>query len=274
MKTFFSLFSTLSLGFALFTLPSARPISMHSPATFGRDEHIVILVTGDALQSKPFGFSGSGSLYRASGTSTAGRLTFTLVQGAQNISLERRSGVDMTNRNNYGTNAYIPPGIYFLHYHRFDSSSHQARHRLGLSDRKCGESITFQIGNQSVNRSELQFHVAFNDLEDFHPTVSKGCITLTTQNFFTLFPDNFFADDSPLPSCATHQPLSSYNGQGNILVFVTDVTNTDIQNNQIQIFQGILSGNANNGLRPADFAGGTPAAGLVSARTRWRIGAP
>jgi len=243
-------------------------------ATFTKNDHVIILVSGDANQSQTFGFSGTGSLFRATGTSASGRLTFSAVSGASNISLERRSGADITNKSNYGENGYIPPGIYFLHYHRFDDSSHQARHRLGLSDRKCGEDIVVQVNNQTVTRSHLQFHVAFNDLEDFHPDVSKGCITLTTQNFFQLFSDNFFGTDSPLPSCGSHQPSNTFTGQGRILVFVTDVITPNAQAAQTQIFQTVVSGNANNGLTSSDFGGGAPSANLTSLRTLWKAGVP
>jgi hypothetical protein len=175
-------------------------------------------------------------MFKATGLSSEGRLTFSKVSGAQDVQLERRSGADINNKNNYGTDGYIPPGIYFLHYHRFDSSSQQARHRLGLNDRKCDENISVRVGNQTITRNNLQFHVAFNDLEDFHPGVSKGCITLTTQRFFESFRDNFFGTNSPLPSCGSHQPPTNYSGQGNILVFVTDGTNSQRQKNQLKIF--------------------------------------
>lgn len=271
--------SLLLLGLSTFVcLSTSKSLSPTSEATFmpefSKTDQLVILVKGDAQQSRPFGYSGSGSMHKASGSSSAGRLTFSPVPSAQNIPLERRSGVDITNRNNYGTDGYIPPGIYFLHYHRFDSGSHQARHRLGLSDRKCGETIRAQVGQQSIERTNLQFHVAFNDLEDFHPDVSKGCITLTTQRFFELFRDNFFSDSSPLPTCGGHQTPAAYAGQGNILVFVTDAADSQKQQGQLQIFNNILSGATANGLVAADFGAGAPTQALATLRTTWRAGLP
>jgi hypothetical protein len=266
---------SIYLGAALLICLTAQPVNPLRPTPdFSTSDTLLILVTGNTSQSRPFGYSGEATVYKASGSSSAGRLAFSPVSGAERIPVERRSGADINNTNNYGTDGYIPPGIYFLHYHRFDSSAQQARHRLGLSDRKCGESIRVQVGNQSIDRSNLQFHVAFNDLEDFHPDVSKGCITLTTQRFFELFRDNFFSTSSPLPSCSSHQTPAQFVGQGNILVFVTDATSTDRQDNQLLIFNGVVAGNATNGLSTPDFGNGSPTQRLTTLRTVWRAALP
>jgi hypothetical protein len=239
------------------------------PPTFHRNDHILILITGKSDQSQRFGYSGRGTVYKATGTSVAGRLTFSPVTGSIDIPLERRSGADPTNTNSFGVDSYIPPGIYFLHYHRFDSTSQRARHRLGLSDRKCGENIQVRIGGETISRSNLQFHIAFNDLVDFHPDVSKGCITLNTTNFFRLFSDNFFSDDSPLPGCAGHQPSNDYSGQGKILVFITDATSSDAQDRQVDVFNKILAGDP-EGVMDPNFDN----AGIGRLRTLWGSSIP
>lgn len=241
------------------------------PYAFKRDDHVLVLVTGEPLQSTLAGYSGKGSLYVATGTTPAGRLAFSGVPGAQNVSLERRSGADVTNKGEYGKSAYIPPGIYFLHYHRFDPS-HGGRPRLGLSDARCDERINARSGGAPVTRSGVQFHIAYNNLAEMEPDVSEGCVTLRRAEFGTLFPTPFFGAESPLPACGGHTTPTAYGGAGKILVFVTDASDLAIHQRQVAMFQALLTGSSSAGVTPSVFVSGS--AELRGLRDRWYVGIP
>jgi hypothetical protein len=240
-----------------------------APHTFWKNDFVLVLVTGRPMQSTLAGYSGEGSLYVANGTSTTGKLAFAGVPGAQSVKLERRSGTDIENRGNYGTGAYVPPGVYFLHYHRFDGT-HGGRPRLGLSDARCGEVIGRRAGGAPVNRNNLQFHIAYNDLAEINPDVSEGCVTLRRAEFGALFPGTFFGADSPLPGCASHTTPTPYSGAGNILVFITDATDAAIHQRQLTLFQDMVRGGAEAGLTSASFTSGS--AELAALRNRWYTG--
>jgi hypothetical protein len=202
-----------------------------------------------------------------------GKLSFSPIEGTQNVPLERRSGTDINNRNNYGTAGYIPPGIYFLHYHRFDATF-GGRHRLGLSDERCTDVIGRRAGGAPVDRSNVQFHIAFNDLNEFQPSISEGCITLRRDGFDRLFPGGFFGNSSPLPNCGGHAlpPELSFNGGGNILVFVTDVSDANLQTRQYNLMRRIVFGDIDFGITSQIFDDNNPA--LDQLRARWYIGGP
>jgi hypothetical protein len=248
-----------------------RGESAAPPPVFRKDDFIVVLVTGQPLQSTIAGYSGQGSLFVGSGTSTAGKITFTGVPGAQSVNLERRSGTDVTNRGNYGTGAYVPPGIYFLHYHRFDPT-HGGRPRLGLGDARCGEVIAKRTGGAPLDREHVQFHIAFNDLAEITPKVSEGCVTLRRAEFESLFPASFFSADSPLPGCSGDPTPTPYSGAGRILVFITDATDAGIHGRQVAFFRSLIRGEASGGVTAANFVSGS--AELQSLRTRWYSGLP
>jgi hypothetical protein len=237
---------------------------------FRRDDHIIILVSGNALQSAPFGYSGAGSMYQASGSSAFSRYTFSVVSGASDVPLERRSAKDITNRGDYGTNAYIPPGVYFLHYHKFDTSHNLQRRRLGLGDNKCSEDIAARPNGAPVTRQFIQFHVAYNNLNEFSPGVSQGCLTLTQAQFDILFPTGFFGTGSPLADCPQDGDDDQMSGNGDILVFVTDASNDALQTRQLTLFKAIVRGDS-GGLSSAHFA---PGSELALLRSRWYTGIP
>lgn len=253
--------------------PSHTPAAANqvglTPPMFRKNDVVLVLVTGQPLQSTPAGYSGQGSLYVANGTSSAGKLAFAGVASAQSVNLERRSGTDVTNHGNYGTGSYIPPGVYFLHYHRFDPT-HGGRPRLGLSDARCGEVIGRRAGGAPVDRRNLQFHIAFNDLAEIEPDVSEGCVTLRRAEFGTHFPSTFFGADSPLPACASHTTPTPYSGAGNILVFVTDARDAAIHQRQLRFFQSLVRGDAGAGVTGASFVSGSAELGAL--RNRWYTG--
>jgi len=147
--------------------------------TFTPKDKLLILLTGFPASTTMFGYSGKATMYRAIGTNADGSLQFASIPGVQNINVERNSAKDFTNKANYGTNGFVPPGIYSLHYHRLDPSLGQVRHRLGMSDDPGGETIRTTIPTPPVTRKSIQFHKAFNDLASFSASVSEGCITLT-----------------------------------------------------------------------------------------------
>jgi hypothetical protein len=198
-----------------------------------------------------FGYSGKATMYRAVGTNADGTLQFVVVPGAQSADVERNSAKDFTNKANYGTGGFIPPGIYFLHYHRLDPSFGQVRHRLGLSDDPGSETIRGTIPSPPVTRTAIQFHKAFNDLASFSASVSEGCITLTEDNFFKLFPPMLFVpSQSPLAAgTGDLNPLNLSGATNNILVFVTDALEPGKQNKQLAAFEGIRKN-----VKPADFS--------------------
>ena len=285
MRTFLTFMTIGVLGLINVALP-ATPFNVQA-SSFSKNDHIIILVSGFTNQNRQFGYSGKASTFRSTGTTSTGKLRFSVVPGADNIDVERNSATDPDNKNNYGTNGYIPPGIYFLHYHRLDvgtggttnsnapcHNTGRIRHRLGLSDRPCTESIRVTMGDSTVSREALQFHVAYNDLTCYRANVSEGCITLTNANFLKLFPESFFeVANSPLNSCQNlPNHTNAYTGDGRILVFVTDATNTNTQNAQIQTFNDIVRG-GDSGLMATDFSLSANSA-LPTLRTRWKAGIP
>jgi hypothetical protein len=268
-KTFLFIIIILLLPSRIQLATNAIPIE---PATFSKNDYIAILVTGFANESRKFGYSGKASMYKATGTSRAGKLTFSAVPNAQNVDCERNSAKDPLNKNDYGPGGYIPPGIYFLHYHRYHITTDQKRHRLGLSDRKCGETIGVRVNGLLVNRTVIQFHVAHNDLSQFLNDVSEGCITFSQDNFDRLFQNSFFDSNSPLNTCIGHTipSIFSFTGNGNILVFVTDPTNEQVQNNQVSLFNKVIGGEQSANLTEPDF-GSSISQNLSNLRMLWRV---
>jgi hypothetical protein len=203
-------------------------------------------------------------MYQSIGTNADGTISFTLVPGASGVDVERNSATDFTNFSNYGTKGFIPPGIYYLHYHRLDTSLGRIRHRLGLSDRPGAETILSTAPNPPVTRMALQFHVAFNDLASFQAHVSEGCITLSENNFMKLFPSDLFtASKSPLAVGANDaNPLGLAGSTASVLVFVTDVLTSGKQDQQLKLFQ-LIKGQ----LKPNDFSNSTT---IQTLRAKWR----
>jgi hypothetical protein len=124
--------------------------------SFAPTDRLLILVKGNMASTSMFGFSGQATLYRSVGSNQDGTIQFSPVSGAQDVSVERDSAADFTNFSNYGTNGFIPPGIYFLHYHRLDTSILTIRHRLGLSDDPGGETVLSTAPYPPVQRTALQ----------------------------------------------------------------------------------------------------------------------
>jgi hypothetical protein len=231
--------------------------------TFTPQDKLLILVKGFPLSSSLFGYSGKATLFRSVGTNADGSLQFVPVPGAQDVDVERNSAKDFNNKANYGTNGFVPPGIYFLHYHRMDPSLGQIRHRLGMSDDPGGETIRSTIPNPPVTRTAIQFHKAFNDLASFSAAVSEGCITLKEDNFFKLFPLNLFvAAQSPLRPGSADSNASNLAGSSNsVLVFVTDALTAGKQDQQVAQFNDLRKK-----LKPADFS----SANIAIYRVLWK----
>jgi hypothetical protein len=240
---------------------------------FSPSDKLLILVKGNVASTSMFGFSGEASLYQSVGTNADGTIQFSPVAGAQDVPVERNSAADFTNLSNYGTGGFIPPGVYFLHYHRLDTSIHSSdqnvnpiRHRLGLSDDPGAETILSTAPDPQVSRTNLQFHIAFNNLAEYNAEVSEGCITLTSDNFAKLFPDALFdSSQSPLaPGSADPNVLNLQGSRASVLVFVTDVLTSGAQDQQIQLFD-----QTRRKLKPTDFAvGGTSQ--LPQLRVLWK----
>lgn len=235
--------------------------------SFSPNDKLVILVKGNVAATSMFGFSGQASLYQSVGTNQDGTILFSPVSGAQDVSVERNSAADFTNFSNYGTKGFIPPGVYFLHYDRLDTTISTIRHRLGLSDDPGAETILSTVPNPQVQRTALQFHIAFNNLTDFNQHVSEGCITLTADNFAKLFPDALFdSSQSPLaPGTADSNVLNLNGSTTNVLVFVTDVLTPNAQNQQLKLFDQIRAQ-----LKPTDFGVGSGSQ-LPQFRLSWKI---
>jgi hypothetical protein len=228
--------------------------------TFTPQDKLLILVKGFPLSTTMFGYSGKATMYRAVGTNADGTLQFVVVPGTESVDVERNSARDFTNKSNYGTNGFIPPGIYFLHYHRQDSSLGQVRHRLGLSDNPGGETILSTIPNPPVTRQAIQFHKAFNNLASFSAAVSEGCITLKEDNFFRLFPPMLFVpEQSPLkPAPGDPNPLGLAGATNSIVVFLTDALTAGKQDQQLSQFESI-----SKRLKPGDFSSAAMAANRI-----------
>lgn len=251
------------LGVIVATLFFADSVVAQS---FSPTDKLLVLVTGTPLSTTMFGYSGQASLFQSTGMNADGTIVFSPVPGAQAVSVERNSATDFTNKGNYGTNGFIPPGIYFLHYHRLDTKISTIRHRLGLSDSPGGETILSTKPTPPVTRTALQFHVAFNNLSDFKANVSEGCITLTQANFGKLFPDAVFDKaQSPLaPGNSDPNTLGLTGSTSNVLVFVTDVLSSGKQDQQTALFDQIRKQ-----LTPSDFGSGGGSQ-LPMLRIQWK----
>jgi hypothetical protein len=238
--------------------------------SFSPNDKLLIVVKGNVASTSMFGFSGQASLFQSTGTNADGTIQFSPVAGAQDISVERNSATDFTNFSNYGNKGFIPPGIYFLHYHRLDTTISTIRHRLGLSDEPGMETILSTIPNPSVVRTALQFHVAFNDLAEYNKHVSEGCITLNAANFARLFPDALFdGSQSPLaPGDADTNVLNLQGSTANVLVFVTDVLTPGVQDKQLKFFDQTRAQ-----LKAADFDTGGSSQ-LPQLRVLWKAQGP
>jgi hypothetical protein len=190
----------------------------------------------------------------------------TALTGAQDVDVERNSATDFANTSNYGTNGFIPPGIYFLHFHRLDTSLQLLRNRLGLSDIPGEETILSTVPDPPVTRTALQFHRAFNDLTEYNAHVSEGCITLNQSNFSLLFPDALFdSTQSPLAAGNSDEnPLNLAGSTSNVLVFITDALTDGKQDQQLSMFDQIRQN-----LKPADF-GLEGDSQLPTLRVQWK----
>lgn len=134
----------------------------------------------------------------------------------------------------YGPSAHLGPGIYFLSYARLQGD----RHRLGLSDGKCGRAGRCSnevLAPGGQRRYGVQIHAMFDDKEGFHEELSEGCLTTYRKHFARIFPDSFTSSaTSPLFWNGTRHPKDpeqakadedrglKFAGSGNVLVFVTD----------------------------------------------------
>lgn len=245
---------------------------------FSKEDYVVILVDAPPVVSMPWAISAEASMYKASRNSGGpapwplNQLQFSPVPGATNVKCERRSAREvLAEPTFYGTNGHIPPGIYFLSYwkEKYDLKLGHERgyyHRLALGDGKNGFKILSPGGKERVY---IQFHEAYNDLAKYRPDISEGCITITNENFGRLFQKSFMA---PATSPLNHNPQagkgsSRYTGKGNILVFVTDVTDVGMSEHQKKLFEGVLSGFSDHGLTKEMFSG--KSAQLTALRKQW-----
>lgn len=249
----FKLLSVVTFGFSLASAANGQQ--------FHTSDHLVLLVKSSAPVSSflKLGYSGKCSSYVSTGTNSNGTISFSVV--SMNIDCERDSTTDIDNLSNYGKGGYVPPGIYFLHYHRLDLAFAPLRHRLGLSDAPGAETIK----GPSNTRTNLQFHRAFNDLQEFKTKVSEGCITLTEDNFFRLFPSPLFdGTQSPLaPGDSDENPLNLHGSPANVIVFITDAGSPGKQDSQLRLFES-----ARSNLRSSDFNNNS--AGLNQLRISWK----
>jgi hypothetical protein len=254
------------LGFLSLALAVSFSVSPLRAQSFSKSDKLLIIVKGNVASTSLFGFSGQATLYQSTGTNADGTIQFSLVSGASNVSVERNSATDFTNFSNYGTKGFVPPGIYFLHYHKLDTSISTIRHRLGLSDDPGGEIILSTIPSPSVERTFLQFHIAFNNLAEYNQHVSEGCITLTAANFGQLFPDALFdGSQSPLaPGSADPNPVNLQGSTSSVLVFITDVLTPGVQDQQLTLFDQTRSQ-----LKPSDFDTGSSSQ-LPALRVLWK----
>ena len=244
----------------LFALAVGTPLGAQS---FSPQDRLLILVTGLPDSSTAFGYSGKASLFQSIATEADGTIRFVPVKNAQGVDVERNSATDFTNKANYGTNGFIPPGIYFLHYHRLDPN--KFRHRLGLSDLPGEETIQSTIPDPAVLRTGLQFHRAYNDLKEYKANVSEGCITLSAANFARLFPDSFFAPaTTPLATGTADEKVGLTGSTTNILVFITDVMTAGRQKDQVALFE-----KKRKMLKPSDF-GVEAGSQLPALRVLWK----
>ena len=227
----------------------------------GIDDNLIILIDGKTDSTPIWNLSSTATRYKSTGTSTSGTMVFSKKSEAI---CERRSSDKISEGDFYGTNGHIPPGIYFLDYYRIDDDN--IRHRLILSDYKGGTTIQTDNG---VTRTNNQMHVAFNNNIGFHQQISQGCITFDDENFYKLFPYYYFIPNySPFTSTYNNGTPSSYHGYGNILVFVTDNRNRETYNNQITLFNNILTGKT-GGLTSNFFTNNSSE--LQQLRTDWYI---
>jgi hypothetical protein len=239
------------LGFLSLALAVSFSVSPLRAQSFSKSDKLLIIVKGNVASTSLFGFSGQATLYQSTGTNADGTIQFSLVSGASNVSVERNSATDFTNFSNYGTKGFVPPGIYFLHYH---------------SDDPGGEIILSTIPSPSVERTFLQFHIAFNNLAEYNQHVSEGCITLTAANFGQLFPDALFdGSQSPLaPGSADPNPVNLQGSTSSVLVFITDVLTPGVQDQQLTLFDQTRSQ-----LKPSDFDTGSSSQ-LPALRVLWK----
>ena len=240
-----------------------------SASDFAQDDCIVILVSGDPAVSTPWGLSGRASLHRATQTTVKGKLGFSPVDGATNITCERRSARKVDNPFDYSENGQIPPGIYFVSYHRLDDDA--KRHRLSIGDELNSVNIITGTGDAKVKRVGIQFHQAANDLARYTPRLSEGCIIFTGANFSKLFPGNFLDPaTSPLhASTENRESAKAFVGKGRVLVFVTDVTDAERNEYQLKVFDSVVQG-GEHGLTVDAFQ--TDSDVLKTLRIKWSDG--
>jgi hypothetical protein len=255
------LFSILTVALAI-TPHSRRP----QAADFAKSDHVILVISGPPAQSTPWGFSGKASMYRSTSTTSNGCLAFSEVSEATDVDCERRSAKKVNEPFDYTTGGQIPPGIYFVSYHRLDDDS--KRHRLSLGDELNGVEISVRIGDHNIKRSGIQFHEAVNDLTTYKPSLSEGCIIFSSTNFEKLFQKSFLDQThSPLhASVARLESARAYDGEGKVLAFVTDVTSDRSQERQLMLAKAVRAG-APDGLKPNSFQSTSRELKLL--RDRW-----
>jgi hypothetical protein len=221
--------------------------------------------------SSDWGKSGKATMYRAASSQSTGYLGFSTVESTKDTACERRSAKKVNKPLDYSSKGQIPPGIYFLSYHRLDDD--KKRHRLGLGDTKAGTNIKVQVGGKEVTRTHIQFHEAYNNLKEYKPKLSEGCIIFNKKNFAKLFPKSFLDPaSSPLqPTRHKRKTAAKFKGKGDVLVFVTDITDRKKQEQQIEIFKAVVAGQTKgSGLAEGSFK--TDSMELKVLRALWAKG--
>lgn len=233
-------------------------------------QNILFLVTAEyPAASSEWRMKTKVEKYSSSATSVAGKVRFTIVTEAD---CERRSSIFFDKELFYGIDGHTPPGIFFLDYYQADYRSNYIRHRLIISDEK-GE---IYVKYNGVEREGIQIHeISPNYRESMNSYItgtrfSKGCVVCDQENFQALFPDNYFENYDNSPFSNNHIAVSNkdFNGEGNILVFITDKDNAEIYSQQIDIFNQIVSGDEVYGLTVDDFDSVT--SNMIFLRSAWK----
>lgn len=217
--------------------------------TFARTDYVIILVSGNRNVSVPLGYSGRGSMYAARTPIASPAPPLRFEQIAEGVPLERRTTTVGDDFDNFNKSGHVPPGIYFLHQHRVQNeggpTTIHPRPRLGMSDAKCAtthavgcDHIHIRWQGKLVDRENIQFHAAFNNLGEMRPKISEGCITSQWASFVALFPPSFLNPaTSPMFGCVQQNcSTPELRGDGNILVFVTDSRDAAKQDRQVTLF--------------------------------------
>lgn len=228
----------------VFALMAVMLQALAAHAQVGKNDFVLILVSGDATACTQWGYSGSATIY--SSVPNGNQPTFPFVKVVENVRVERRSAKALScGQNDYMAKGHIPPGVYALFYRRFDTSNPPlpapGRHRLGLQDMPCnipGKCTQTLASPDGTVRTALQFHVTANDLATFDDSISEGCITMRQAQWNTLFPPAF-TTPATSPLVAFDPASAAHAGSGRVLVFVTDVTDNAVQQAQLSMFAAL-----------------------------------